>query len=135
MNDDLKSILDKHALYLDGSEDGARADLSDANLHCANLRGADLSGAKLRDADLSGAVGNRKEIKSIFISSTYHITYTNKYLRIGCKRHKISDWWDFDNNAIYKMDGSTAVNFWSKYKSIIKNIIDLCPADPTGKEE
>ena len=78
--EDLKQILEKHALWLIGDEKGTQANLSCANLSeaklsyaklseaylsCANLNGADLSGAdligaylsyaKLSGADLSGA--------------------------------------------------------------------------------
>ena len=57
--DELKRILDDHALWLAGSggkcANLSRADLSGAGLSGANLRGADLSGADLRGADLSGA--------------------------------------------------------------------------------
>ena len=49
--EELKEILDNHRRWV-YSEDGIkeRANLSDADLHGANLRGANLS-----DADLSGA--------------------------------------------------------------------------------
>lgn len=50
----LTEILDKHAKWLNGEEDGECANLSHANLMCANLSGADLSGADLRRANLSG---------------------------------------------------------------------------------
>ena len=67
---ELKSILDRHAKWLDDGEGGERANLSkadlswtnlsganlsEANLSRANLSGADLSGANLSGADLSGA--------------------------------------------------------------------------------
>jgi uncharacterized protein YjbI with pentapeptide repeats len=56
----LKEILDKHKMWLEGAKGGVRANLSDADLSGAYLSGADLSGAYLSgaylsDADLSGA--------------------------------------------------------------------------------
>ena len=66
----LKEILEKHKIWLEGGEGGSCADLicadlscadlicadlSRANLRGANLRGADLRGANLSDADLRGA--------------------------------------------------------------------------------
>ena len=56
----LKKVLDNHALWINNSEKGCRAylnlaDLSRANLHGANLLGADLLGADLHGANLSGA--------------------------------------------------------------------------------
>ena len=58
--EELTAILTKHATWLRDGSSGARADLSDANLHGANLRsaylsGANLGGANLSDAYLSGA--------------------------------------------------------------------------------
>jgi uncharacterized protein YjbI with pentapeptide repeats len=51
----LQEILQLHREWLDGCENGKRADLRGANLRGADLRGADLSGANLRGADLRGA--------------------------------------------------------------------------------
>ena len=54
-NDELKEILGRHVLWLNGDPDGVRADLSGANLSGADLRGADLYRANLREANLSWA--------------------------------------------------------------------------------
>ena len=89
----------------------------------ANLRGADLS-----DANLNGSVGNRKQIKSIFIADEYPITYTFEYMQIGCQRHKIIDWWKFDDKKIIKMDGIRALKFWKEWRDIIKALIEKSPA-------
>ena len=40
--DELKTMLEKHKLWLDDEEGGKRADLRDADLRGANLRGANL---------------------------------------------------------------------------------------------
>jgi hypothetical protein len=40
--DELKTILEKHSVWLKDAEGGERADLSDANLSGADLSGADL---------------------------------------------------------------------------------------------
>ena len=58
--DELKTMLEKHKLWLDDEEGGKRANLQYADLRGANLRGAnlqyaDLRGANLRDADLRDA--------------------------------------------------------------------------------
>jgi len=53
--DELKTMLEKHKLWLDDEEGGKRADLEDANLEGADLRDADLRGANLRGADLRDA--------------------------------------------------------------------------------
>ena len=64
---ELKSILDRHAKWLDDAEGGERANLSRADLWRANLSGADLSranlsGANLWGADLSGADLSRADL-------------------------------------------------------------------------
>ena len=56
----IKEILSNHALWLEGSPSGSKANLSGAklsgaDLYMANLSGAYLSGANLSVADLSGA--------------------------------------------------------------------------------
>ena len=101
---------------------------------CADLRGADLCGADLRDADLRcadlwGVSGNRSEIKSIFISKVYAITYTHEIMQIGCENHTISDWWSFSDNEILGMNGRTALKFWHKYKDFIQTAIKISPAN------
>ena len=54
-NIDLKTILEKHKMWLNDEDGGEMADLSGADLRGADLSGADLRGANLRGADLSGA--------------------------------------------------------------------------------
>jgi len=105
--------------------------LSGANLSGANLYGANLSGANLSGAYLSGANGVNDYLKCIQIDQ-YPITYTSDALQIGCERHAISDWADFDDHRIAKMDGKDALKFWRKYKDWIFQTIEMCPAKPTG---
>lgn len=51
----INEILEKHKRWLNYEADGERADLSYADLSCANLYNADLSCANLRNANLSNA--------------------------------------------------------------------------------
>jgi pentapeptide repeat protein len=53
--DELRLIIEAHALWLRGETSGARADLSGANLSDANLIRVNLRGADLSDANLLGA--------------------------------------------------------------------------------
>ena len=108
------------------------ANLSGANLSGANLYGADLSRANLSCADLYGATGNLQQIKSLFFDR-WPVTYTAEVLQIGCKRHPINDWFTFDNDRIKAMDGC-ALEWWSKYRDLIKQTIELSPAEPTNHE-
>jgi uncharacterized protein YjbI with pentapeptide repeats len=50
--EELKLILDNHALWLRDEHEGNKADLSEAD-----LIGANLTGANLREADLIGVKG------------------------------------------------------------------------------
>jgi len=119
---------------LDGASlDGAnlvRANLYGASLDGANLDGANLYGASLVRANLEGANGINDYIKCIQIE-TYPITYTSDVLQIGCERHLISEWAEFDSARIVQMDGKPALIFWKKYKDWIFQTIDLSPAKPT----
>ena len=108
----LKEILEKHRLWLNSGR-GERANLS--------------------DADLSYAVGNLIHLKSIFIER-YPITYTADVMQIGCERHAIADWWEFDDERIGRMDNG-ALEWWKKWLPFIQQAIELSPAEPTGYEE
>mgnify|MGYP003633712870 FL=1 len=113
--------------------DGAnlnRANLNGADLNRANLNGASLDGASLNRANLDGANGINKWVKCIQVEA-YPITYTSDVLQIGCQRHPIEEWADFDSRKIAEMDGSAALKFWAKYKGWIFQTIELCPAKPT----
>ena len=109
--------------------------LQGANLWGTNLQGVNLSGAILRGAKMWGCAGNRREIKSIFISEIYPITYTSEYLQIGCELHKISEWWSFDDGRIEQMEGDEALDFWSENKEFIKMTIEKYPAAETKHEK
>ena len=109
------------------------SDLRETDLWGTDLRGADLRGANLREANLLGAnlrgvVGNSIDIKSGQFE-TYPFAYTDKVLQIGCECHDIDAWWCFDDDRILGMDGEKAVKFWTKWKSILKQIIEMSPAN------
>ena len=110
------------------------ANLSDADLSYANLRDANLSGADLRDANLRGAFGNMEHVKSLQ-TETYYITYTSKIIQIGCQRHTIEEWKNFNNKSILEMEGKRALEWWNKWKPIIMQIIEMSPCEPTKEEE
>ena len=157
--DELKVILEKHKAWLN-DEGGERANLTyanltranlcdadlrganlrganlcDADLRGANLRGANLCGANLRGANLLprriwGAIGNMRHIKSIQ-AERYAITYTHDHLQIGCQKHLISDWWELEEHQILEMDGRSALEWWKKWKPLLKQLIEMSPAEAT----
>ena len=118
--------------FLRGAEGGVRADLTRANLTDANLTRANLSDANLFSANLTRAAGNRRQVKSLQFEK-YSVTYTASVLQIGCKNYKIDDWWGFDDLVISKMDRG-ALDWWRRWKPILRQIIEMSPATPTGHE-
>jgi len=144
----LPELLKLHGLWLQGSEEGARADLSNTDLRYADLRDADLSNTDLRDADLRdanlrdanlcdadlrGATGNMREIKSAHVERfpvAWCCTPTMETLvQIGCQRHPL-EWWEAADQAriegIYE-GGWTA---WQRLGPIIIGLIKASPATP-----
>lgn len=155
LTEELRLILAEHQKWLNGTEgkcaDLKGVDLSDTNLRAVNfsvinlsnsnlsytnlsytgLSDTNLSRANLDNADLYNCAGNRREIKSLFISELYPITYTAEILQIGCERHTHAEWWGFSDEEIYKMDGSKALKFWHEFKELILTTIEKAPAVPT----
>jgi len=109
------------------SADLSGAVLSGAVLSYADLIGADLSGADLSSVNLYGVCGNRKEIKSVFISEDWPVTYTSSILQIGCQRHTFDEWWAFSDSEIEEMD-SKALPWWKEHKEFIRMTIERFPA-------
>jgi hypothetical protein len=66
--EELKQILEAHAMWLQGREAGKSADLRSADLSGANLSGADLRSANLRSADLRSANLSGANLRSADLS-------------------------------------------------------------------
>jgi hypothetical protein len=66
----LEDILEKHKKWLNGEEDGEKADLSGTNLFCVDLSGANLSGANLRATDLRFADLSDADLSDVDLSRT-----------------------------------------------------------------
>ena len=85
----------------------------------AVLRGADLRGAYLRGAYLSGADlrGEKLTKTPLFISNlTWPVTITTINLTIGCQHHTHTEWEQFSDELISRMDGR-ALAFWKQWKT------------------
>ena len=135
---DLKQILELHKKWLNDEDGGKRAnlrraDLSGADLSGANLRRADLSGADLRDADLSGAdlrgaglwntIGNQVEIFT-FQTNKYTVVIYQDRIQIGCKNFSQSEWFNFSDDEITKMD-IEALDWWCTHKQHVKTWCEM----------
>ena len=104
------------------------ANLRGANLSGANLRGANLRGANLCCTDLSGAnlwntVGNMVDLHSMQIEK-YSICFGFGVMQIGCQRHDIDEWREFDDETISEMEQG-ALDWWKKWKDFIFMAIDM----------
>jgi len=116
------------------------ADLRYANLRYANLRYADLSYADLRYANLSyadlryadlrSATGNSVNLKTLQ-TNNWPVSYTDTVMQIGCQRHDIKAWFKFSDEEIESMAGG-ALEWWKEWEPVIKKIIKISPAAPTG---
>ncbi len=104
--------------------------LSHTNLSYTNLSYTNLSNSDLRYCGLQGTVGNMNNIKSIQVER-YEVTYTDKVMQIGCEKYKISEWFNFNDDTISEMDDG-ALEWWKVWKPILKKIIEISPANPTG---
>ena len=89
-----------------------KIDLRYADLRYANLRSADLSYADLRYADLR-----------ILQTDIWTCYIQKEHIRIGCKFFTVSEWGNFTDNEISKMD-SNALIWWKTWKPIVLNIAD-----------
>lgn len=106
--------------------------LSEANLSGADLRGADLSGANLIGAYLEGTIGDGRHIKSLQ-TDRWPVAYTADRMQIGYKNHGIEEWWAMSDGEIDEM-GERALEWWWQWKSILRQIIETSPAEPTGRD-
>ena len=135
---DLKQILELNKKWLNNEDGGKRADLRGADLRGANLRGADLCGADLCGADLSGAylsganlrradlrdvTGNKKEIFT-FPTNIYTVVIYQDRIQIGCKNFSQSEWFNFSDDEITKMD-SEALDWWCTHKQHVKTWCEM----------
>jgi uncharacterized protein YjbI with pentapeptide repeats len=112
------------------------ADLRGAYLQWADLQGADLRGADLRGADLRGAdLGfkytlneveyiQNKIIPQLFFDC-YIVLIFEKTIQIGCKHFTIEQWENFTDAEISNMDIEKCLVWWSKYKKIIFDLVEI----------
>ena len=144
----LSEILDKHKLWLNGDEDGERANLSSDNLSSDNLSSANLSSANLSSANLSSANLSSANLSSAnlssdnlssdnlssdnlrFISSAdgsvlacinagkYQVVAASDRVAIGCQMHSVEDWFNFDDDKISRMDDG-ALEWWKQWKELV----------------
>lgn len=79
MREDIKKIIEKHAEWLKGNEEGVRADLSHMRLDGAVLRYVDLRWANLSNADLRYANLVGADLRYANLSNVKYNEYTAMY--------------------------------------------------------
>ncbi len=89
----------------------------------AYLSGANLSDAKWRD----GIKINRALLQLFGLHYTVHIL--DDHMQIGCELHALSEWRQFDDERIIKMDGKAALRFWLAHKAAL---LALAESDGRG---
>ncbi len=115
---ELDRVLSEHAKWLEDNSTGCRADLSGANLRGANLR----------------CFGDMRFIRTMQID-TWRIGYTHDTLQIGCQRHPIAAWGEWDTATgqkwIARMDPK-AKEWAERNLALILEIIKRNPAEAPG---
>ena len=96
---------------------------SGANLSGANLRRADLSGADLSGACLWNTIGNQVEVLT-FQTTKYTVVIYQDRIQIGCKNFSQSEWFNFSDDEITKMD-SEALSWWGTHKQHVKTWCEM----------
>ena len=104
----------------DASVNGDAQVCGDAQVYAnAQVRGDEIE----KENDLINITSN---------SGSYNITITPKHIKIGCQYHSKTEWFNFTDNEIMKMDGEKAVEWWRTWKPILKQI---CDSFESNKEE
>ena len=104
----LSEILDKHKLWLNGDEDGERANLSSANLRYASLSSANLRFISSADGSVLACINTGK----------YQVVAASDRIAIGCQMHSVEDWFNFDDDKISRMDDG-ALEWWNQWKELV----------------
>ena len=77
------------------------------------------------DAEVFGdEIKARDDIYNITSNSQYNITITPNFIKIGCEFHKKTEWFKFNDESILEMDSQKALDFWKKWKPILKAICE-----------
>ena len=115
------------------------ANLTGAILSESGFRGTNFSNANLTGVTIDSTTGNMSEIKSMAIGGQ-PISYTSSMMQIGCVQFRLflnveaATLAATDNDEYRNQMHPAGVEFWSVWGDIIKSILDLSPATPTGYE-
>jgi hypothetical protein len=113
--EELKRLLEKHKLWLEGKEGGERVDLSGVDLRGANLRGINLSNANLTGAKLDEAILSEAKMTAARFDPRHGRSLEKSFRRRG-------SWHSSSAERLKTMDGSMEWSteapsefFWTKW--------------------
>jgi len=115
--EELKQILDMHAVWLANREGGKMADLRWADLCGARLRGANLSGADLCGANLPKGY----RIARLDFGGWSICVYPTRTV-IGCEDHPNEEWLKWTPDDVRGF-AAGAKAFWTQHGEAIKAVI------------
>lgn len=154
---DLKEIVRKHELWVNGEEGGECADLRDGKLQDADLFDLDLRGAKFQNADLFGADLFGADLRGANLQNTnlqhtcllhaklplgyayyyfspWYVTITPDRVFIGCQVHTLDRWKNFSDAEIAEMDAH-ALEWWREHKNKIMELAIEAKEEQDSQEE
>jgi len=75
-------------------------------------------------------------VTPIYISGlTYPVTITDMHIRIGCEFHLLTEWKEFDDTRIARMDGTASARFWRDHKALVIGLAEANGRPVAQKEE
>ena len=74
------------------------------------------------DAELTGNTWATKEVITFGNAFCYKITVSNNHIKIGCKQFLKSEWKNFTDDEITKMDGEKALKLWRLFKPLAEQM-------------
>ena len=142
---EINKILELHKAWLNGDENGEKADLLKANLSGADLRWADLrvvnlSGADLRGADLRGADLRGADLRGTNLSGA-DLDYSVFPLWCGALDVHIDDrqavqlLYHLVRNVLYSKNTSDELKNLLSQKEIVEKANEFHRVDECGKIE
>ena len=74
------------------------------------------------EADLTGNARATKKVITFGNAFCYKITVSDNHIKIGCKQFLKSEWKNFTDDEITKMDGEHALKLWRLFKPLAEQM-------------
>ena len=74
------------------------------------------------EADLTGNARATKKVITFGNAFYYKITVSDNHIKIGCKQFLKSEWKNFTDDEITKMDGEHALKLWRLFKPLAEQM-------------